>query len=64
MSILYLWSDEGNLRLSGDAGPNGKYLQVCHMQGWSYVCSSEFDHSIDGEVVLQQLDCDTGSILQ
>ena len=34
------------------------------MEGWRYVCTSDFDHIIDREVVLQQLDCKTGGIVR
>ena len=51
------------MRLTGNAGNDHQYLQVCHIQNWGYVCNSEFDHSIDREVVLQQLDCNTGGII-
>lgn len=54
---------EGSLQLSGSAPGGRKFLQVCHIRDWRYVCNSEFDDTVDKEVVLQQLGCKTGGII-
>ena len=45
-----------------NAGSGGKFLQVCHIQDWRYICNWPFDHTVDKEVVLQQLGCKKGGI--
>ena len=51
--------EEGNLELD-DLDDDDYLLQVCHNGEWGYVCNSQFNHDVDGEVVLQQLQCKTG----
>ena len=46
---------EGGLRLNGVHN----YLQICRMNNWGYVCNSRFRPAVDGEIVLQQLNCNT-----
>ena len=50
--------EEGNLGLH--LVGNYHLLRVCHDGKWGYVCNSQFNHVVDGEVVLQQLQCTTG----
>ena len=56
--------EEGNLGLDDlddDVSvSNDHLLQVCHNGEWGYVCNDRFNHDVDGEVVLQQLQCKTG----
>ena len=50
--------EEGNLGL--DPVGNDHLLRVCHEGEWGYVCSWQFNDDVDGEIVLQQLQCKTG----
>ena len=59
---------EGEIRL--DYAEDGQLIdqteyyliQVCILGQWSYVCNSKFDHEgVDTHVVLQQLQCSSGS---
>ena len=54
---------DGDLKLKSGGDGQHKYLQICHDRNWSYVCNGLFDHVVDKEVVLQQLNCSTGGII-
>ena len=50
--------EEGNLEY--DPVGSDHLLRICHNGEWGYVCSWQFNDDVDGEVVLQQLQCKTG----
>ena len=56
--------EEGGLRLTSSPSGSYKYLQVCHIGEWRYLCEDRFTkNGADSEVVLQQLDCSSGGIV-